>query len=82
MKISKKRDECMNVYFWFIGVQVLKQYYTLLNMYEGSEWRNKFKINRRHDNPEPTPRTECDETTKRIRLEGKIFYLLFLIYIK
>lgn len=51
-------------------------------MYEGSEWRNKFKINRRHDNPEPTPRTECDETTKRIRLEGKIFYLLFLIYIK
>lgn len=48
-------------------------------MYEGSEWRNKFKLTRRHENPEPTPRAECDETTKRIRLEGKIFYLSFLI---
>ncbi|KAM7363235.1 transcription factor doublesex isoform 2-T4 [Cochliomyia hominivorax] len=51
------------------GVQVLKQYYTILNMYEGNEWRNKFKLNRRHENPDA--KTECDETTKRIRLEGQ-----------
>lgn len=66
---------CMFKYFWFIGIQVLKQNVTILNMYQGSEWRNKLKFNQRHENHDA--RTECDETTKRIRLEGKnLIYLL------
>ncbi|XP_065364297.1 protein doublesex [Calliphora vicina] len=58
-KASKRIEE---------GIQFIKQNVTILNMDQGSEWNNKLKFNWRHGNHDA--RSECDETTKRIRLEG------------
>ena len=61
---------------------MLKQYD--LSVWDGSELRNKLNLKRRHENHDAN-RNECDDTTKRIRLEGKIFnnfIILLYFYIK
>ncbi|TMW49264.1 hypothetical protein DOY81_005656 [Sarcophaga bullata] len=50
------------------GIQVLKQYD--FNMLDGSELRSRLNLKRRHENHDAN-RNECDDTTKRIRLEGQ-----------
>lgn len=53
------------------AIQLFKQYDSLISIYDGHEWRSKASLKRKAESD--ARNAECDETTKRMRIEGKLW---------